>query len=87
MTRKHIFFFYSDNCPKCPPAHKLVDMIEKKINIAVFRFNTNEPVGLAEASFNSVMSTPTIIIFNGAKEIKRYTGDMPEYEEIIKVLF
>jgi hypothetical protein len=78
--------FYKDDCPKCPLAKKLRDNLKKR-NVDVFDYNVGTADGLAEASFYSVMSLPTVVV-EDAKEngIGEWRGDVPLIEEVMTVV-
>ncbi|MEM7821491.1 MAG: thioredoxin family protein [Candidatus Aenigmatarchaeota archaeon] len=73
--------FWQPNCPYCPKAKKLGEDL-KKDGINVEFYNVKEVDGLAEASFFNVLSTPSVIIVNGNKEIASWRGNTPKKEEI-----
>lgn len=80
MTLK---IFTQANCPKCPPAKKLGKEIEKEGKLKVEWFDISTVDGLAEASFYSVLSTPSLILVNEAgKEITGWRGQVPRKSEI-----
>ena len=79
MTLK---FFWKEDCPKCPSAKARVSDIEN-----VQFYNLDEPDGLAEAAFYSVMSTPSVVISNDSgAEVVAFRGDVPENKVLQKWL-
>lgn len=93
--------FTQPNCPKCPPAKALGKEIErldtpgvgaalsrsggKKLKIEYF--DTSSVDGLAEASFYSVMSTPSLVLCDDqGKEIRSWRGKIPQFNEIKNLL-
>jgi hypothetical protein len=75
--------FYKDDCPKCPMAKKLRDGLKDK-NVDVFDYNVGTADGLAEASFYSVMSLPTVVVEDANENgIGEWRGDVPHIEEVI----
>jgi hypothetical protein len=75
--------FYKDDCPKCPMAKKLRDGLKDK-NIDVFDYNVGTVDGLAEASFYSVMSLPTVVVEDANENgIGEWRGDVPHIEEVM----
>ena len=54
MTLK---LFWKADCPRCPAAKDAVSGIEN-----VEYYNLDESAGLAEATFYSIMSTPSLVI-------------------------
>ena len=81
-----IKLFTKTNCPKCPPAKALCEDLKEQCVIE--SYSIDERDGLAEASFYSVMSTPSIIIvkINDECEVKGFRGDVPKKEEVLAVL-
>ena len=75
--------FYRDDCPKCPLAKKLRDSLrEQKVN--VMDYNVGTPDGLAEASFYSIMSLPTVLVEDGMENgLGEWRGDVPRMEEVL----
>jgi len=79
-----IKLFTKTNCPKCPLAKALCDSLTGQCPIEYF--NVDDRDGLAEASFYTVMSTPSIIIVKDEHEVKGFRGEVPKKEEILAVL-
>jgi len=77
--------FWKSGCPNCPQAKELGNHLKEQ-GIEVELHNIGNMNGLAEAAFFDVMSTPTIVITNGNKEIKSWRGEVPTIDEIKKVL-
>ena len=75
--------FYKDDCPKCPLAKQLRDNLKEK-NIKVFDYNVGTADGLAEASFYSVMSLPTVVVEDAMENgVGEWRGDVPKMEEVM----
>jgi hypothetical protein len=75
--------FYKDDCPKCPMAKKLRDGLKDK-QIDVFDYNVGTADGLAEASFYSVMSLPTVVVEDANENgIGEWRGDVPHIDEVM----
>ena len=78
--------FTKPDCPKCPAAKELV----KQLRVACYELKIEEydistVEGLAEASFYSVMSTPSIILCDGrGKEKRGWRGEVPPAKEVLK---
>lgn len=73
-----IKLFTQPGCPKCPAAKKLIK------NLKVEEYDTSTVDGLAEASFYTVMATPTILICNeSGKIIKDFRGEVPAMKELL----
>jgi len=80
--------FTQPNCPKCPAAKTLVHQLavnSKQLTVEEFDVSTID--GLAEASFYTVMATPTILLCDDkGKVIKDWRGEIPSLEEITSFL-
>ena len=75
--------FYRDDCPKCPLAKQLRDKLEER-NVNVLTYNVGTADGLAEASFYSVMSLPTVVVEDAMENgIGEWRGDVPKVEEVL----
>jgi hypothetical protein len=75
--------FYKDDCPKCPLAKQLRDNLKEK-NVKVFDYNVGTADGLAEASFYSVMSLPTVVVEDAMENgVGEWRGDVPKMEEVM----
>lgn len=75
-------FFWKADCPKCPAAKENVSSLEE-----VEYYNLDEPHGLAEAAFYSIMATPSIVISDeDGSELVAFRGDVPSREAIKKWL-
>ena len=66
--------FYSDSCVPCKRLSPVVGDIEddNEGRLNVFKVNINFDSEIAE-EYN-VMSVPTLVVFNGGKELARRTG-------------
>lgn len=80
--------FTQPNCPKCPPAKKLVhDLRLANNDLRVEQFDVSTVDGLAEASFYSVMATPSLVLCNeSGKEIAGWRGKTPVLGELLNKL-
>ena len=78
--------FYKDDCPKCPLAKQLKDgLMERDVNVVAYNVGTAD--GLAEASFYSVMSLPTVLVEDTMENgIGEWRGDVPRMEEVLTVV-
>ncbi len=75
--------FYKDDCPKCPLAKDLRDKLKEK-NVNVVAYNVGTADGLAEASFYSVMSLPTVVVEDTMENgIGEWRGDVPRIEDVL----
>jgi hypothetical protein len=78
--------FYKDDCPKCPLAKKLRDNLKEQ-KVDVIDYNVGTADGLAEASFYSVMSLPTVLVEDGMENgIGEWRGDVPRMEEVLNAV-
>ena len=71
-------FFWKADCPKCPAAKEsVVDLT------SIEYFSLDEPGGLAEAAFYSIMSTPSLVISDDdGTEIVSFRGEVPAVSEL-----
>jgi len=70
-------------CPACPPAKELGEKLKDKIQVKYF--DVSQADGLAEAQLHQVMSTPTLVLTEDNKEIKKWIG-VPELAEVEKFI-
>ena len=69
-----IKLFVKDDCPKCPAAKHACEGLD-----GVEVFDVTDMDGLAEASFHSVLSTPTVLVLDSeGLEIAAWRGEAPE---------
>jgi len=74
--------FIKAKCPKCP-AVKEIGTELKKEGVNVFHYDLDTIDGLAEASYYSVLSTPSIIIEDEEeKEVISWRGVVPSLQEV-----
>lgn len=84
---EQIKIFFKEKCPKCPAA-KEIGMELKKEGIPVFNYDLDTIDGLAEASFYSVLSTPSFIIEDEQeREVASWRGVVPTLQEVKQRLF
>ncbi len=77
-----IKIFTKAKCPKCPAA-KEIGMALKREGVQVMTYDIDTIDGLAEASFYSILSTPSIIIEDeDEKEIASWKGLVPTLQEV-----
>ncbi len=80
MARVKIFT--KANCPKCP-AVKEIGARLKEEGVRVLDYDVDTLDGLAEASFYSVLSTPSIIVEDEQeREIVGWRGVIPSLQEL-----
>ncbi|MDD5772573.1 MAG: thioredoxin family protein [bacterium] len=84
MDRKiMIKIFTKKDCPRCPGAKELGQKLHEK-GKKVEYFDIDTASGLAEASFYTVMSTPTVILTNQkGDEISSWRGEVPSLNSIL----
>ncbi len=79
--------FLKAKCPKCP-AVKEIGMTLKQEGIPVNQYDLDTLDGLAEASFYSILSTPSIIIEDDQeREVISWRGKVPTLQEVKQYLF
>ena len=78
--------FLKAKCPKCP-AVKEIGMALKQEGFPVNHYDLDTLDGLAEASFYSVLSTPSIIIEDEEeREVISWRGEVPTLQEVKQYL-
>lgn len=77
--------FTQPSCGKCPAAKEMVkSLIANRKSLVVEEYDMTTVDGLAEASFYTVMATPTILICGDkGKIIKDFRGEVPAMKEIL----
>ena len=79
--------FVKAKCPKCPAA-KEIESTLKEEGVPVYHYDPDTLDGLAEASFYSILSTPSIIIENEREEeVVSWRGVVPTLQEVKQHLF
>ena len=79
--------FVKAKCPKCP-ATKEIESTLKEEGVPVYHYDLDTLDGLAEASFYSILSTPSIIIENEREEeVVSWRGVVPTLQEVKQHLF
>lgn len=82
-----IKIFTKTHCPKCS-AVKEIGTVLKKEGVPVWTYDLDTIEGLAEASFYSILSTPSLVIEDeGEKEVISWRGVVPSLQEIKQYLF
>jgi glutaredoxin len=77
-----IKIFTKAKCPRCP-AVKEIGMELKKEGVPVLNYDLDTMEGLAEASFYSILSTPSIVIEDEEeKEVASWRGVVPTLREV-----
>jgi hypothetical protein len=78
--------FLKAKCPKCP-AVKEIGMALEQEGFPVNHYDLDTLDGLAEASFYSVLSTPSIIIEDEEeREVISWRGEVPTLQEVKQYL-
>jgi len=78
--------FIKAKCPKCP-AVKEIGRELKKEGVQVSHYDLDTIDGLAEASYYSIFSTPSIIIEDEEeKEVISWRGIVPSLQEVKQYL-
>ncbi|MGD0920110.1 MAG: thioredoxin family protein [Thermodesulfobacteriota bacterium] len=84
---KLIKIFTKAKCPKCP-AVKEIGTELKKEGVRVSNYDLDTIDGLAEASFYSILSTPSVIIEDEEeREVMSWRGVVPSLQEVKQHLF
>lgn len=79
---RSVKIFTKAQCPKCPEAKAIATALKNEgVNVLQFDLDTVE--GLAEASFHSVLSTPSLIVEDEEEqEMASWRGRMPTLQEV-----
>jgi hypothetical protein len=81
-----IKIFVKAKCPKCPAA-KEIGLELKKEGLPVLHYDLDTIDGLAEASFYSILSTPSVIIEDEQeREVAAWRGVVPTRQEVKQYL-
>jgi hypothetical protein len=79
--------FIKAKCPKCP-AVKEIGTTLKQEGVPVYHYDLDTIDGLAEASYYSVLSTPSLIIEDEQEqEVASWRGIIPTLQEVKEHLF
>ena len=74
--------FTKAKCPKCPAVKEMGTVLRQQ-GVRVIHYDLDTIDGLAEASFYSVLSTPSIIIEDEEeKEVISWRGVVPTLQEV-----
>ncbi|MDH4140846.1 MAG: thioredoxin family protein [Coriobacteriia bacterium] len=77
-----IKLFVKDSCPRCPAAKHAVSEFD-----VVDVYNIDDIDGLAEASYHSVLSTPSILVVDSAgNELGAWRGDVPDPAQLRQLM-
>ncbi len=79
---EYIKIFTKEKCPRCPAAKEIGKELKRQ-GMKVFTYDLETIDGLAEASFHSILSTPSIIIEDEEeREIASWRGEVPSLQEV-----
>jgi glutaredoxin len=79
--------FTKAKCPKCPAVKEMGTELKKE-GVPVLSYDLDTIEGLAEASFYSILSTPSIVIEDEAeREVISWRGVVPTLQEVKQYLF
>lgn len=81
--------FTQPNCGKCPAAKELIKKLKdsKLKDLKFEEYDVTTVDGMAEASFYSVMATPTILVCDDTgKVLKDFRGEAPSLTELEKAI-
>jgi hypothetical protein len=74
--------FTRAQCPRCPAAKEVGKKLEGE-GVSVFQYDLDTTDGLAEASFYSILSTPSLIIEDEQeREVVGWRGMVPTLGEV-----
>jgi glutaredoxin len=77
-----IKIFTKSKCPKCPAVKEIGTKLKKE-GVSVLQYDLDTTDGLAEASFYSILSTPSLIIEDEEeKEVISWRGVVPTIQEV-----
>lgn len=78
--------FTQDGCPNCPTAKRIAKQLEAE-GAPVEWYDLDEEMGLTEAVFYDVLSTPSLIITDQeGVELKAWRGEVPSIHQVKKEL-
>lgn len=81
-----IKIFTKTTCPRCPAAKEIGKRLKKE-GFPVFQYDLDTRDGLAEASFYSILSTPSMLIEDEEeREVMAWRGTVPTLEEVKRLL-
>lgn len=77
-----IKIFTKSKCPKCPAVKEIGTKLKKE-GVSVMQYDLDTTDGLAEASFYSILSTPSLIIEDDQeREVISWRGVVPTIQEV-----
>jgi hypothetical protein len=82
-----IKIFTKAHCPKCPAVREIGTELKRE-GVSVFNYDLDTIDGLAEASFHSILSTPSIVIEDEEeREVISWRGVVPSLQEVKQYFF
>lgn len=79
MSKLRFKFYTSSECPRCESAKAVIGAVKAK-GFSVRKYSVDDMDGLAEASLDGVLSTPTLILLDGKEEQARWIGDIKQVD-------
>jgi glutaredoxin len=76
-----IKIFWQPECPKCPEAKELGEVLKKE-GYEVQLFNIREVEGMAESVYYDVLSTPSVVVVEDGERKASWLGEVPAVESI-----
>jgi len=76
-----IKIFWQPECPKCPEAKELGEVLKKE-GYEVQLFNVKEVEGMTESLYYDVLSTPSVVIVENGEQKASWLGEVPDVESI-----
>lgn len=78
----NVKLFVKDQCPRCPAAKHACEGLD-----TVEIYDVASVDGLAEASFYSVLATPTVLVIDpSGREVAGWRGESPDRSALMAVL-
>lgn len=79
---EQVKIFVKANCPKCPAAKEIGTALKNE-GISVTHYDLDTIEGLAEASFHSILATPSFIVEDEEeREVASWRGVIPTLQEL-----
>ncbi len=78
----NIKLFVKNDCPRCPAAKRALESF-KSVEV----YQVDDIDGLAEASFYSILATPSVLVVDSnGSEIESWRGEIPDTVRIRALL-
>ncbi|MCX8117409.1 MAG: thioredoxin family protein [Desulfobacterota bacterium] len=79
---ERVKIFVKANCPRCPAAKEIGNALKSE-GISVVHYDLDTIEGLAEASFHSILATPSFIVEDEEeREVASWRGVVPTLHEL-----